>query len=209
MYSMLTRSQRISHENLRLRDAGWLQGYEAWFAEQAGVKQSMPPMFTPYTVRSITLPNRVVVSPMAQYMALQGRVGDDHLVHLGARAMGGAGLVMVEMTAPCADGRITHGCPGMWSDEQAADWRRITDWVHTKTNSKIGLQIGHAGAKGSTCRPWQGAGMDHALPAGHAETNWPLIAASDLPYMPDGAVPKAMDRSDMDRVTQEIGRAHV
>ncbi len=207
MYAMLTRSQRISHENLRLRDADWLQGYEQWFARRAGVQQAIPPMFTPYTVRSIKLSNRVVVSPMAQYMAVEGRVGDDHLVHLGARAMGGAGLVMVEMTAPSPEGRITHGCPGLWNDQQARDWRRITDWVHAKTSAKIGIQIGHAGSKGSTCRPWQGAGMDQPLPAGDPEKNWPLIAASALPYLPDGAVPKAMNRADMDRVVRDFADA--
>ena len=209
MYSMLTRSQRISHENLRLRDAHWLQSYEQWFAQQAGQSRAMPPMFTPYQVRGVTLPNRVVVSPMAQYMATDGRVGDDHLVHLGARAKGGAGLVMVEMTAPCPEGRITHGCPGLWCDEQVADWRRITEWVHTKTPAKIGIQLGHAGAKGSTCRPWQGAGMDQPLPEGELETNWPLMAASAQPYLPDGVCPREMNRSDMDRLTQQFVQATV
>lgn len=209
MYSMLTRSQRISHENLRLRDAKWLQGYEQWFAKRAGVASTMPPMFTPYTVRGVTLCNRVVVSPMAQYMASQGRVGDDHLVHLGARAMGGAGLVMVEMTAPNPEGRITHGCPGLWNDEQCADWRRITQWVHDKTQAKIGMQLGHAGAKGSTCRPWQGEGMDRPLPATDQEANWPLMAASALPYWPDGQIPQAMTRADMDRIKQDFVAATV
>jgi anthraniloyl-CoA monooxygenase len=204
MYSMLTRSQRISHENLRLRDAHWLQGYEQWFAKRAGVDSAMPPMFTPYAVRGVTLNNRVVVSPMAQYMAQQGRVGDDHLVHLGARAMGGAGLVMVEMTAPNPEGRITHGCPGLYSDEQCTDWRRITQWVHQKTSAKIGIQLGHSGAKGSTCRPWQDAGMDRPLPLTDSETNWPLLAASALPYLPDGQIPKAMTRADMDQIKQDF-----
>ena len=136
-YSLLTRSQRISHENLRLRDKTWLEDYERWFAQQASLTGARPPMFTPYRLRSITLKNRVVVSPMCTYSAHDGVPNDFHFQHYTARALGGAGLVMVEMTAPCADGRITHGCPGMWSDEQAADWRRITDWVHTKTNSKI------------------------------------------------------------------------
>ena len=207
MYSMLTRSQRISHENLRLRDQAWLEGYEAWYAARSGQERALPPMFVPYTVRGVTLNNRVVVSPMAQYMAQEGRVGDDHLVHLGARAMGGAGLVMVEMTAPSPEGRITPGCPGLWSDEQAADWRRITDWVHRKSGAKIGVQLGHAGAKGSTCRPWQGPGMDRALPAGGVEGNWPLIAASALPHLPDGQVPRAMTEADMDRVTQDFVEA--
>ncbi len=203
MYSMLTRSQRISHENLRLRDKAWLEGYEAWFAGQAAA-QPAPPMFTPYRVRSVTLKNRVVVSPMAQYSALDGRVGDYHLVHLGARAMGGAAMVMVEMTAPSPDGRITHGCPGLWNDQHTQDFKHITDWVHLHSDAKIGLQIGHAGPKGSTCRPWQGAGMDQPIPAGDAEANWPLIAASAQPYLPQGAVPRAMTRDDMDRVTAEF-----
>jgi anthraniloyl-CoA monooxygenase len=207
MYSMLTRSQRISHENLRLRDANWLQGYEQWFAKRAGVHATMPPMFTPYAVRGVTLNNRVMVSPMAQYMAQQGRVGDDHLVHLGARAMGGAALVMVEMTAPNPEGRITHGCPGLYTDEQRDDWRRITQWVHHKTSAKIGIQLGHSGAKGSTCRPWQGAGMDRPLPAEDSETNWPLLAASALPYLPNGQVPKAMTRADMDQITRDFVNA--
>ncbi len=208
MYSMLTRSQRISHENLRLRDKAWLEGYEAWYAARHGVpataKVLPPPMFTPYTLRSVTLKNRVVVSPMAQYSAQDGHVGDYHLVHLGARAMGGAGLVMVEMTAPSADGRITPGCPGLWNEAQTQDFARLTDWVHTHSDAKIGLQIGHAGPKGSTCRPWQGAGMDEALPAGEAEANWPLIAASAQPYLPHGQVPRAMTRADMDRVLDDF-----
>ncbi len=204
MYSMLTRSQRISHENLRLRDKAWLEGYEAWLAQRAGVSGARPPMFTPFALRSVTLKNRVVVSPMAQYSAEDGRVGDYHLTHLGARALGGAGLVMVEMTSPSADGRITHGCPGLWNDTQTQDFARITRWVHTQTDAKIGLQLGHAGAKGSTCRPWQGAGMDQPLPAGEAEANWPLIAASAQPYLPDGQVPRAMTRADMDRVKQDF-----
>ena len=207
MYSMLTRSQRISHENLRLRDPDWLNGYEAWFAQRNGHPAIVPPMFTPYKVREVTLKNRVVVSPMAQYMARHGHVGDEHLVHLGARAMGGAGLVMVEMTAPSADARITHGCPGLWNDAQAQDWRRITEWVHRQSSAKIGIQLGHAGAKGSTCRPWQGAGMDQPLPADGTEPNWPLMAASARPYLPDGQVPVAMTESDMQRVTQEFADA--
>jgi anthraniloyl-CoA monooxygenase len=204
MYSMLTRSQRISHENLRLRDKAWLEGYEAWFAGRTATPGVRPPMFTPYTLRSVTLKNRVVVSPMAQYKAVDGRAGDYHLVHLGARAMGGAGLVMVEMTAPSHDGRITHGCPGLWNAAQTADFKRITDWVHTQSDAKIGLQIGHAGPKGSTCRPWQGAGMDEPMAADDPEGNWPLLAASAQPYLPHGIVPRAMTREDMDRVTADF-----
>ncbi len=205
MYSMLTRSQRISHENLRLRDAAWLGGYERWFAERAGVPVSSalpapPPMFTPFTLRGTTLKNRVVVSPMAQYACSEGVPGDYHLVHLGARAMGGAGLVFAEMTCTSPDARITPGCPGLWTDAQGAAWQRIVDWVHANSDAKIAMQIGHAGPKGSTNAPWDGAGADQPLPTG----NWPLLSASARPYLPDGAVPRAMDRADMDRVKADF-----
>jgi anthraniloyl-CoA monooxygenase len=202
MYSMLTRSQRISHENLRLRDKTWLDGYERWLAARTPLQreEAVPPMFTPYTVRSVTLKNRVVVSPMAQYSAVDGVPGDYHLVHLGARAMGGAGLVFAEMTCPSADARITPGCPGLWNDEQQRAWQRIVDWVHANTDAKIGLQIGHAGPKGSTNAPWDAEGADRPLPDG----NWPLVAASPQPYLQDGAVPHAMTRADMDRIRDDF-----
>ena len=205
MYSMLTRSQRISHENLRLRDKAWLEGYERWFAERAGLpsapeKPAVPPMFTPFKVRHIELKNRVIVSPMAQYRAVDGLPTDHHLVHLGSRALGGAALVMAEMTCPSADARITPGCPGLWNDAQGAAWQRIVDFVHANSDAKIGLQLGHAGPKGSTNAPWDHSGADRPLPA----DNWPLIAASPLPYLPDGQVPRAMTPDDMARVTAEF-----
>jgi len=208
MYSMLTRSQRISHENLRLRDEAWLGGFERWFAERAGMalpphQPAPPPMFTPYTMRSITLKNRVVVSPMAQYSCVDGLPGDYHLVHLGARAMGGAGMVVAEMTCTSPDARITPGCPGLWNDAQRDAWKRIVDHVHASSDAKIALQIGHAGPKGSTNAPWDATGADHPLPAG----NWPLIAPSALPYLDDGAVPRAMARADMDRVRDDFVRS--
>ena len=208
MYSMLTRSQRISHENLRLRDAAWLGGFERWFAGRAGVapregQPVPPPMFTPYTLRGVTLKNRVVVSPMAQYSCVDGVPGEFHLVHLGARALGGAGMVVAEMTCPSPDARITPGCPGLWNDPQQAAWQRIVDFVHRETDAKIALQLGHAGPKGSTCAPWQGAGADRPL----AEGNWPLLAASAVPYLDDGALPNPMTRADMDRVRDDFVRA--
>jgi anthraniloyl-CoA monooxygenase len=195
MYSMLTRSQRISHENLRLRDAKWLEGYEAWFA---GTGRPQPPMLTPVTVRGLTLKNRIVVSPDGQYSAVDGVVQDFHLVHLGARAIGGAALVMVEMTSPTPEGRITPGCPGLWNDAQAAALTRIVDFVHRHSPAKIGLQLGHSGPKGSTCVGWEGT--DEPLPEG----NWPLMAASAVPYGAQNQVPRAMTRADMDQLTAQF-----
>ena len=205
MYSMLTRSQRISHENLRLRDKGWLDGFEQWFDTRAGLatKSAVPPMFTPYTVRGITLKNRVVVSPMAQYACVDGVPADYHLMHLASRAVGGAGLVVAEMTCTSADARITPGCPGLWNEAQRDAWQRIVGFVHGGSSAKIALQIGHAGSKGSTNAPWQGAGADRPL----ADGNWPLIAASAQPFLTGGAVPRAMTRADMDRVRDDFVRS--
>ncbi|MEO7107472.1 MAG: bifunctional salicylyl-CoA 5-hydroxylase/oxidoreductase [Rhodoferax sp.] len=204
MYSMLTRSQRISHENLRLRDAKWLGDFETWFAQRAGMqlapgKAAPPPMFTPYTVRGLTLKNRVVVSPMAQYSAVDGVAGDYHLVHLGARAMGGAAMVFAEMTCVSAEGRITPGCPGLYAPEHTAAWNRIVDWVHANSDAKFAMQIGHAGAKASTRVAWEG--IDQPLVSG----NWPLLSASAQQYLEGvSQVSRAMTRADMDAVTAEF-----
>ncbi|BAF89188.1 flavoprotein monooxygenase [Azorhizobium caulinodans ORS 571] len=203
MYSMLTRSQRISHENLRLRDRAWLEGYERWFARRAGLPvetngRVTPPMFTPYRLRDVTLPNRIVVSPMAMYSATDGVLGDFHLVHLGARAMGGAGLVFAEMTCVSPDARITPGCLGLWDDGQIEGWKRFVDFVHANTGAKVACQLGHAGRKGATKRAWEG--IDQPL----EEDGWPLISASALPYLKHSQVPKAMDRADMDRVVADF-----
>jgi len=200
-YSLLTRSQRISHENLRARDPQWLGSVERWFQSNAtGVpaNDAAPPLFAPYMLRSMTLANRIVVSPMATYMAKDGMPGDFHLVHYGARAQGGAGLVFTEMTCIAPDARITPGCPGIWSDEQAAGWRRITDFVHVNSKAKICLQLGHAGAKGSTRIGWEG--MDAPL----AEGNWPLIGPSVVAWGPDNQRPVPMTRADMDRVRDQF-----
>ncbi|SMC47377.1 bifunctional salicylyl-CoA 5-hydroxylase/oxidoreductase [Rhizobium sp. RU36D] len=203
MYSMLTRSQRISHENLRLRDKTWLEGYERWFAKKQGLEvkegeRCLPPMFTPYTVRDVTLQNRIVVSPMAMYSAKDGLIDDFHMVHLGARAMGGAGLVFAEMTCVSPDARITPGCLGLWNDEQMEGWKRFVDFAHSKSSAKVGIQLGHAGRKGSTKVAWEG--IDQPLEEGA----WPLISASALPYLKNSPVPKAMDRADMDRVKADF-----
>lgn len=207
-YSLLTRSQRISHENLRLRDAAWLEGYERWMADMAGAPvagaRSCPPMLTPYTVRGIRLKNRIMVSPMAMYSSVNGIPGDFHLVHLGARAMGGAALVMVEMTCVSPEARITPGCPGLWNSEQKVAFKRIVDFVHGNSDARIGIQLGHAGRKGSTRVSWEGTDMP--LPEG----NWPLLSASAIPYI-DGVsqVPQAMTRGQMDSVRDEFVAAAV
>ena len=205
-YSLLTRSQRISHENLRLRDAQWLEGYEAWLEAQARPgtapkKHPTPPMLLPLTVRSVALKNRIVVSPMAQYKASDGVVGDWHLMHLGARAVGGAALVMVEMTSPTPEGRITPGCPGLWNGAQQAAFQRIVDFAHQQSSAKMGIQLGHSGPKGSTQLGWQA--IDEPLEHG----NWPLLSASAVPYGERNQVPHAMTRADMDAVTAAFVQA--
>ncbi len=233
-YSMLTRSQRISHENLRLRDPAYIAAFESWFAArpsapagQAAVSNVLaasavpdhevvnnagtinspaitatrvPPMFTPYTLRSVTLPNRVVVSPMAQYSAYEdGMPSDWHLVHLGARATGGAGLVMTEMTCVAPDARITPWCPGLWNEAQLAGWTRIVRFVHEFTPAKIGLQLGHAGAKGATQKMWEA--VDMPLESGA----WPLVAPSATQYLAGiSQTAREMTRADMDRVRAEF-----
>ena len=208
-YSMLTRSQRLSHENLRVRDAGYVDGFERWIArrafEQAGLPapdHAVPPMFTPYKMRGTVLKNRVVVSPMAQYSAVDGLVGDYHLVHLGSRALGGAGLVFAEMTCVSADARITPGCPGLYTPAHTAAWRRIVDFVHANGDARIGIQLGHAGAKGSTRRAWDGG--DQPLDEG----NWPLLSASPQQYLAGvSQVAREATRDDLDRIKADFVRA--
>jgi anthraniloyl-CoA monooxygenase len=201
-YSLLTRSQRISHENLRVRDRAYLEGMESWLASRSGLAASpVPPMFLPFRLRDLELPNRVVVSPMAMYSAVNGTVTDFHMVHLGARALGGAGLVFTEMTCPSADARITPGCAGMYAPEHTSAYKRIVDFVHQHSPAKIALQLGHAGPKGSTQLGWQDA--DEPLEDG----NWPLFAPSAVPHGPTNQTPRAMTREDMDRVKTDFVRA--
>ena len=198
-YSLLTRSQRISHENLRLRDRAFVARMENWFARRApDAAPPVPPMFTPFTLRGVTLPNRVVVSPMAQYSCAGGTPDDYYLVHLGSRAHGGAGLVFTEMVCVAADARISPGCAGMYAPEHTAAWTRIVGYVHARTSAKVAIQLGHAGPKGSTQLGWQDA--DAPLPEG----NWPLLAPSAVPYGPANQVPRAMTHADMDRVRAQF-----
>jgi anthraniloyl-CoA monooxygenase len=206
-YSLLTRSQRVSHENLRLRDRAYLEGVERWFAsrssrrEIAAATQAPPPLFTPFTLRGMTVENRVVMSPMDMYSAVDGLPNDFHMVHLGSRALGGAGLLVTEMTCVSPEGRITLGCTGMYAPEHAEAWRRVTGFVHQWSRSKICLQLGHSGAKGATRLMWEG--MDEPL----AEGGWPVMAASPVAYKPGMQVPREMTRADMDQVRDEFVRA--
>ncbi|GAA3933552.1 bifunctional salicylyl-CoA 5-hydroxylase/oxidoreductase [Streptomyces gulbargensis] len=198
-FDLLTRSRRVTHANLRLRDPALTAAVERDF----GCPPGTPPMFTPFPLRGLTLRNRIVVSPMDLYVAENGVPGDFHLVHLGARALGGAGLVMTEMVCVSERGRITPGCAGLWTDEQAAAWSRVTDFVHASApGTAIGVQLGHSGRKGSTRRMWEG--IDQPL----AEGNWPLVAASPLPYRPGvNQTPHALDRAGMTAVREEFTAA--
>ena len=203
-YSLLTRSQRISHENLRERDPDWLAAAEMWFEQKATgevPKAARPPMFVPLRVRGVELKNRVVVSPMAQYRAVDGVPTDWHFVHYAERAKGGAGLVFTEMTCVSPEGRITPGCTGLYNETQERAWTRIVDFIHAETDAKIALQLGHAGPKASTQLGWEES--DAPLESG----NWPIMSASALPWSPNNQTPRAMTRSDMDNVRDQFVRA--
>ncbi|MDO9525742.1 MAG: bifunctional salicylyl-CoA 5-hydroxylase/oxidoreductase, partial [Gemmobacter sp.] len=197
-YSLLTRSQRISHENLRLRDPEWLASAEDWFQEQAGGAKGRRPMFAPYKLRDMDLKNRIVMSPMAQYKAVDGCPTDWHFVHYAERAKGGAALIYTEMTCVSDVGRITPGCPGLYAPEHEVAWKRLADFIHAETTAKFCMQIGHSGRKGSTRVAWEG--MDRPL----TEGNWQTMSASAIPYRKDNSVPKAMDRADMDLVRDQF-----
>jgi anthraniloyl-CoA monooxygenase len=209
-FNLLTRSLRIDHENLKVRDPEFIAGVDEWFASDAE-KQSgrviprpaPPPMLTPFRLRGMTLENRVVVSPMCQYQADDGLVNDWHLVHYGSRAVGGAGLVYAEMTNVSADARISPGCAGLYRPEHVDGWRRIVDFVHQRSEAKIAMQLGHAGRKAATCRPWEGDGSDTPL----AEGAWPVVAPSPIPWRPPNQVPREMTRADMDAALAEYQRA--
>jgi len=198
-YSLLTGSQRIGHDNLKVRDAGYVRGVESWFAARSGVGHPVPPMFTPFVSRELSLKNRVLCSPMATYMATDGMPNDFHLVHFGARAMGGAAMVFTEMTCVSPDARITPGCLGLWTDAQRDAWMRIVDYVHTQSDAKIAIQLGHSGRKGSTRRGWEG--IDQPL----ERDNWPLISASPLPYVESlSQTPREATSADLDRILADF-----
>ncbi len=203
-YSLITRSQRVSHESLRARDPKYLESFERWLCARAtngDRRDAVPPMFLPFRLRGMTLANRVACSPMAMYSAVDGVVNEFHLVHFGARALGGAGLIFTEMTCPSPDARITPGCAGLWNDAHVSAWKPIVDFVHAHGEAKFALQLGHSGRKGSTKEPWLAGDRDDApLDAG----NWPLLAPSALAWGPRSQTPREMTRADMERVRDEF-----
>jgi len=207
-FNLMTRSKRITYDNLAKRDPKLVAATAEWFRESAGAPRASdgstpPPIFTPFKLRDMTLANRIVVSPMCQYSATDGTPNDWHLVHLGSRAIGGAGLVMTEMTDVSADARITHGCTGMYDDAHVAAWRRIVEFVHANSAAKIGIQLAHAGRKGSAFHPWEG--FDR--PLAHGEGPWETIAPSSISFAPGWPAPREMTRADMDRVRNNFVRA--
>lgn len=202
-FSLLTGSQRVGHENQKLRDPKYVEKFDTWFAQKCGLPaKPIPPMFTPFKLREMTLVNRVVVSPMCTYSANDGLPNDFHFSHYTARALGGAALVVTEMTCVAPQARITPGCTGIWNDEQELAWKRINDFVHANSHAKMAIQIGHAGRKGSTMLAWDG--IDQPLPA----NNWPLLAPSAIPYLAGvSQLPREMTRTDMDEVKAEFVQA--
>ncbi|HZT61983.1 MAG TPA: bifunctional salicylyl-CoA 5-hydroxylase/oxidoreductase [Burkholderiales bacterium] len=207
-FGVLSRSKQITYENVRLRDPKFLETVARWFADkvlppgfEVQVRNPPPPMFMPFALRGMRLENRVVVSPMDQYMAVDGMPNDWHLVHLGSRAVGGAGLVFVEMTCPSPEARISPGCTGLWNEAQRDAFRRIVDFCHAQSGAKLCMQLGHSGRKGSTQLGWER--MDYPLDSG----NWELLAPSPLPYGPQSQTPRQMTRADMDRIVDEFVRS--
>ncbi|HEV7771921.1 MAG TPA: bifunctional salicylyl-CoA 5-hydroxylase/oxidoreductase [Conexibacter sp.] len=197
-FNLITRSRRITYDNLQLRDAGFVEQVDREFAPVDGAATVPPPMFLPYKLRELELDNRIVVSPMDMYSAVDGTIGDFHLVHLGSRGIGGAGLVMSEMICVSAEGRITPGCAGLYRDDQIAGWRRVVDFVHAHGRAKIAAQLGHSGRKGSTKLLWEGD--SEPLEDG----GWDVLAPSPLPWFPHSPVPREMTRADMDAVREQF-----
>lgn len=197
-FNLMTRSRRITRDNIEVRDPAYARGLDAMFARLAGSDEVRPAMFQPFPLGPVTLKNRIIVSPMDMYSATDGLAQDFHLVHLGSKAEGGAGLVMTEMVCVSPEGRITPGCTGLWTDEQGDAYRRIVTYVHERTSARIGIQLGHSGRKGSTKLMWEG--MDDPLPEG----NWPLVAPSPLPYKDGSQTPKEATVEDLARIKAEF-----
>ena len=208
-FNIMTRSRRVTYDNLRVRDPEFVAGVDDWFARHEaergfGTGETRPPMFQPFQLRGMQLANRVVVAPMDMYKSVDGVPSDFHFVHLGGKALGGAGLVFTEMVCVSPEGRITPGCAGLYTDEQMRQWRRIADFVHAESQTKIGLQLGHSGRKGSTKLMWEG--IDDPLPDG----NWEVVAPSALSYR-DGVnqVPRELSAADLAEIREQFVTATV
>ena len=160
-------------------------------------------MFSPFTLRDLTLTNRLVMSPMCQYSAIDGTVNDWHLVHLGSRAVGGTGLIIAEMTNISPEGRISPGCAGMYKPEHVDAWRRIVDFVHTHSDAKIALQLAHAGRKASCEVAWKGGGP---LPS---TERWEILGPSAIPFSPDSQIPTQMNEDDMERIQKAFAQGAI
>ncbi|WP_040789133.1 bifunctional salicylyl-CoA 5-hydroxylase/oxidoreductase [Nocardia paucivorans] len=199
-FNLLTRSRRITYDNLRLRDDGFVDALDEWYrsTQQTPVAESRPPMFYPLRLKEVELPNRILVSPMDMYSAVDGVPDDFHLVHLGSKALGGAGLVMTEMVCVSPEARITLGCAGLYTPEQEQAWARVVDFVHTRTQAKIGVQLGHSGRKGSTKVMWEG--IDDPLESG----GWQTVGPSAIPYGPTSSVPREITAAEMDEITAQF-----
>jgi len=207
-FNLMTRSKRITYDELESRDPDLIDQVNDWFRVEAGAPltsdgNAPPPIFTPFEMRGLRLENRIVVSPMCQYSAKDGTPGDWHLVHLGSRAIGGAGLVITEMTDVLPEGRITHGCAGMYAPEHVDAWRRIVDFVRSNSHAKIAMQLAHAGRKGSMHLPWEHPDS----PLRPEEGSWPTVAPSPIAFLPNWPAPKKMEREDMDRVIGAFARS--
>lgn len=202
-FNLLTRSRRITYDNLKLRDPEFAARVDEEFARTQGISGSAPAMFQPYRIGGLELKNRIVVSPMDMYSATDGVPGNFHLVHLGSKALGGAGLVMTEMVCVSETGRITPGCSGLYNEAQQESWREIVDFVHSRSTAAIGVQLGHSGRKGSTKLMWEG--IDEPLPDG----GWEPVGPSAIPYGPGSTAPREISRAEMDKVRDEFVAATV
>jgi len=199
-FGCMTRSKKVTFENLRLRDQSFTDKVLSEFNTVTSSAVEMPAAFTPFKLRNLELSNRIVMSPMGQYSAVDGKVSDWHLVHYGSRATGGVGLIITEMTAVSETGRITLGCAGIYTDEQVVNWKKIIDFIHENSHTKIGIQLGHSGRKGATKKPWEGNNEPIDLP-------WDLISASPIAFNEKLPIPREMTLADMDLITSQFVQA--
>jgi len=199
-FGVMTRAKKVTYENLQLRDPSFTKKVLGEFQSLHGVENNVPAAFTPFSMRGVTIPNRIMMSAMGQYQAVDGVPTDWHLVHYGSRAVNGVGLIMAEMTAVSPTGRITEGCAGLYTDKQTASWKRIVNFVHANSNARIGVQIGHSGRKGAVKKPWEGANMPIDQP-------WTLVSASPIPFHPQMPTPQELSEAGMDEITEQFAQA--